>query len=397
MKMLFCAAALVCLCSGCASVTKGTTHSLRIETETANGQEVSDADCSLTNDQGTIRALSGQSSPVRRSSKDLEIACSSPGLPDATARLVSRANAGLAGNILIGGGIGALVDHNTGAAYTYPSWVRLVFGQFAVFDRRDEREGSVMAAPGGPIPQTAATVAVLPNSPPVAAQERTASVTAAANPMVQPAAAVAIPPTILPVVGQERTVTVAAAGVRLHRGDTFDYSVTDRATGRSQIVALRADRVDATQVTFNSGARVETQAGEVIRIGSAIAGELDMVTPPGGWMAGGRLPRGSWTLEFDSTVPGSPVRYDLTANADRERVLRVAAGEFRAIRIELRGWIENRKTGYLARARYQASAWFSPELRRVIRFEAQARASGNSGSSYFQIDEVAELTRVGGD
>jgi hypothetical protein len=391
MRMLFCAAALVFLCSSCASVTQGTTHSLRIETETANGQEVSDADCSLTNDQGTVRVLSGRSSPVRRSSKDLEVTCSSPGLPDASARLVSRANAGLAGNIIIGGGIGALVDHNTGAAYTYPSWVRLVFGQFAVFDRRDEREGSVMAAPGSPISQAAATIVVPPNSPPVGAQERTASV-AAASPMLQPAAAVAVPPTSLPVVGQERTINVAAAGVRLHRGDTFDYSVTDRATGRSQVAVLRADRVDATQVTFNSGARVETQDGEVIRIGSAIAGELDMVTPPGGWMAGGRLPRGSWTMEFASTVPGSRVSYDLTANADRERVLRVAAGEFRAIRIELRGWVESRHyPGIPVRARYQASAWFSPELRRVIRFEAQVRTSS------LRLDEVAELTRVGRD
>ena len=114
-------------------------------------------------------------------------------------------------------------------------------------------------------------------------------------------------------------------------------------------------------------------------------------------MAGGRLPRGSWTLQFASTVPGSRLSYDLTANADREQTLRLAAGEFRAIRIELRGWVENSNGMTPVRARYQASAWFSPELRRVIRFEAQARSAGNSGSSYFQIDEVAELTRVGRD
>ena len=27
-------------------------------------------------------------------------------------------------------------------AYTYPTWLQLVFGQTLVFDRRDEKEGS---------------------------------------------------------------------------------------------------------------------------------------------------------------------------------------------------------------------------------------------------------------
>jgi hypothetical protein len=124
-KFVVGAAALVVLCSGCASITQGTTHPLRIDTETAQGQVIEDADCELTNDQGTMYARSGNSTFVRRSSKDLEIRCVKPGLPDASARLVSRANAGLAGNVLIGGALGAMLDHSSGAAYTYPTWVKL--------------------------------------------------------------------------------------------------------------------------------------------------------------------------------------------------------------------------------------------------------------------------------
>ena len=45
-------------------------------------------------------------------------------------------------SIIFGGGIGAIIDHNKGTAYTYPTWLQLVFGQTLVFDRRDEKEGA---------------------------------------------------------------------------------------------------------------------------------------------------------------------------------------------------------------------------------------------------------------
>ena len=64
-----------------------------------------------------------------------------PKNPDAVGRAISRANAGLAGNIIFGGGIGAIIDHNKGTAYTYPTWVQLVFGQTLVFDRSTEKDG----------------------------------------------------------------------------------------------------------------------------------------------------------------------------------------------------------------------------------------------------------------
>jgi hypothetical protein len=41
----------------------------------------------------------------------------------------------------IGGGIGAIIDHNKGTAYTYPTWVQ------RVFDRSNENEGQHESAP----------------------------------------------------------------------------------------------------------------------------------------------------------------------------------------------------------------------------------------------------------
>jgi hypothetical protein len=127
--------------AGCASIVNETTHPMKIDTAKANGGLVSGAECKIVNDYGTMMAKSGETTQVRRSSKDLDITCQHPDNPNAVARAISRANAGLAGNIIFGGGIGAIIDHNKGTAYTYPSWVRMVFGKTLVFDRSAEKEG----------------------------------------------------------------------------------------------------------------------------------------------------------------------------------------------------------------------------------------------------------------
>ena len=127
---------------GCASIVNDSTHPVKIETRTISGATVSGANCKVTNDFGSTTVKSGDTSPFRRSSKDMDITCVQAGQPEAKGRAISRANAGMAGNIIFGGGIGAIIDHNKGTAYTYPTWLQLVFGQTLVFDRRDEKEGS---------------------------------------------------------------------------------------------------------------------------------------------------------------------------------------------------------------------------------------------------------------
>ncbi|SDO94169.1 hypothetical protein SAMN05216303_102747 [Rhodoferax sp. OV413] len=129
---------------GCASITHETSHPMRVETFTQEGQAVLGAECTLTNDYPATTGKSGRGVSVHRSSKDLDIACISQEHGLATGRAISRANAGMAGNLLFGGGIGVIIDHNKGTAYTYPTWVRLVFGQARTFDRRDEKDGHVV-------------------------------------------------------------------------------------------------------------------------------------------------------------------------------------------------------------------------------------------------------------
>jgi hypothetical protein len=342
---------LAVLCGGCASVTQGTTHSLRIETVTDKGVDIADASCTLTNDTGTTVARSGRSTIVRRSSKDLEISCSSSGQPEASGKLTSRANIGLAGNVLLGGAIGAVVDHNTGAAYTYPSWVRLVFGRYAVFDRRDEIEGTAMQAPGTPA-ITGASVAAHPDA--AKAPERR-----------------------LP-----------------SKGDRFEYRIDDRASGRTYTVVLRTDRVEDAQVSFNDGVRIEKLSGAPVLLQTALVGELDSVTPPGGWMPDGRMPYGMWNMRHRSIVPTSHYSYELQASVEGSEKLRISGMDLQVTRVVLRGWVEYRGSLNPMRSSYTGTAWLSPELGRVVRFEAKARAGANAGVSHFEINERVELVRI---
>ena len=141
------------LLSGCASVVNDKTHPMKIETKTEAGVLVVGADCTLKNDKASSVAKSGEITNVRRSNTDLEVSCKHPTNAEATAKAISRVNAGMFGNIILGGGIGAIIDHNTGNAYTYPAWIQLIFGKTLTFDRRNEKDNE----PVPPTPDPAAS------------------------------------------------------------------------------------------------------------------------------------------------------------------------------------------------------------------------------------------------
>jgi hypothetical protein len=131
--------------TGCATVMNEATQSIKVQTLTAQGETVAGADCKMTNDRESVSVKSGGTVEVRRSASDLDIVCSHPDNPDASARAISRANSGMFGNIIIGGAVGAIIDHNKGTAYTYPTWIQLVFGKVMVFDRNSEKDSGPVA------------------------------------------------------------------------------------------------------------------------------------------------------------------------------------------------------------------------------------------------------------
>ena len=142
MSIRLCSIVFACVAmTGCASIVNDTTTPVRFETFSASGVEIKDAECKLENDYGQQSVKTPATINVRRSSKDLQITCVKVGEADGRGVAISRANGGLAGNILFGGGIGAIIDHNKGTAYTYPQWVQVVMGKLLTFDRRADVEG----------------------------------------------------------------------------------------------------------------------------------------------------------------------------------------------------------------------------------------------------------------
>jgi hypothetical protein len=88
----------------------------------------------------TITKDANQSVQIDRSSENLLVNCEKEGEQPGKGTVVSRVNGGMFGNIVFGGGIGAIIDHNKGTAYTYPSWIRIIMGDNLVYDRKHETE-----------------------------------------------------------------------------------------------------------------------------------------------------------------------------------------------------------------------------------------------------------------
>jgi hypothetical protein len=125
--------------TGCATVTGGETQNLTVETRNEKGQPVAKANCTLANDKGTWKVESPGTVQVRKSAKDLMVECQKDGLQNGSVKAISRVRPAMFGNALIGGGIGAIVDHRKGTAYDYPTPLSVTMGTSAVIDKRDEK------------------------------------------------------------------------------------------------------------------------------------------------------------------------------------------------------------------------------------------------------------------
>jgi hypothetical protein len=128
------------LVSGCATITKDANQSVQIETYSKDNQPVAGVKCVAQNDRGQWNTSSPGSVSVHRSSENLLVNCEKEGEQPGKGTVVSRVNGGMFGNIVFGGGIGAIIDHNKGTAYTYPSWIRIIMGDNLVYDRKHETE-----------------------------------------------------------------------------------------------------------------------------------------------------------------------------------------------------------------------------------------------------------------
>jgi hypothetical protein len=126
--------------SGCATITSNEMQTVSLNTKTADGQVVDKAKCTLKNDKGAWEMMSPGFVNVHRSAEDLMVECKKEGIADSVLRAISRAAGSMFGNILFGGGIGALIDHNKGTGYDYPSELPVKMGASTTVDKQQEQQ-----------------------------------------------------------------------------------------------------------------------------------------------------------------------------------------------------------------------------------------------------------------
>lgn len=118
------------LATGCSTISgSGTSQSISIQTFAADGQDVEGAKCDMTNDEGTWFLTTPGSTMVHRSNKDLQVICKKTGVDVGSANVVSRTKGNMFGNLILGGGVGAIIDHNNGSAYEYPALIKIFMGR----------------------------------------------------------------------------------------------------------------------------------------------------------------------------------------------------------------------------------------------------------------------------
>ena len=135
---------LVIASSGCSTITQSESQVLSL-TATHEAKPI-EATCSLKNDKGSWDAKAPANVTVRKSNEDLEVTCKKEGVPDGILKAISRAAGSMFGNIIFGGGIGAIIDHSKGTGYDYPSRLPVKMGESVVVDRKTEQEAATTAS-----------------------------------------------------------------------------------------------------------------------------------------------------------------------------------------------------------------------------------------------------------
>ena len=105
--------------SGCASITNSKNQAISVVTM-CDGAMVSGAACTLSNDKGAWFVPSPGSLMIQKSNGDMVVSCRKD-QSFGTISFPSRANAGMWGNILLGGIVGYAIDAGSGSGFDYPT------------------------------------------------------------------------------------------------------------------------------------------------------------------------------------------------------------------------------------------------------------------------------------
>ena len=94
-----------------------------------------DVKSTVVNDKGAWEVKAPGFVNILRSAEDISVTCKKAGYPDGLAKAISRARGGMWGNIVFGGGIGAIIDHSRGTGYAYSDQMTVIMGKTTLYDR----------------------------------------------------------------------------------------------------------------------------------------------------------------------------------------------------------------------------------------------------------------------
>lgn len=156
-------AALTCiLFTGCSSITGSTNQSMSVQTREQGGSDVTGAACELTNNKGKWFVTTPGSVMIHKSNDDMQVVCEKSGLQPGRAAVVSETKGSMFGNIIFGGGIGAIVDHNNGSAYEYPTFIQILMGAITKIEKPKNTEGALSGSAAVAAAPAAATSTFVP-------------------------------------------------------------------------------------------------------------------------------------------------------------------------------------------------------------------------------------------
>jgi hypothetical protein len=345
--------------SGCASITGSELQLISLQTFSQDGAPVAGADCKLSNDKGTWYAKSPASPAVARSSVDLNVNCEAAGQTPGAVRAVSRANAGMAGNIIFGGVIGVIIDHNRGTAYDYPDAIRVTFGANLVVDKNDDyaRPAGAPSTPA-PIPPAISNSAPGPQAANVPSSSGTQTVST--------------------VVGSATGPNSPASTTLPMPGSTYRYVWADQQfSRRRQEFQVRVSGVDGWMVmeSFSADGRppVRNESwAETLAFSSRLLGESQTLVEFAPYLQS-RRDVGSLRLAEPSGYSTDAMggTWMISMQMRGSEPVTVPAGTFTALRVDVQGTRTISVTSTIATSgnasRFEFAAWYVPELKRYVR------------------------------
>lgn len=291
---------------------------------------VSGAQCQLTNNKGTWFVSTPGSTLVQRSFEDLSVRCEKAGYEPNVLTFKSATKGMAFGNILFGGLIGASIDVSTGAAYDYPALLTVPLAN-----------GDGSSAPG---PEVAAPATTVPFA--------------------------------------------------LQAGDSFEYVVEDRYTRTERSVTRRVSAIDAQGVNFGAGERIESDAGVLLSMASAVLGDLEIFEPPTGWLPAQPTIGQVWQSTYAARDDAPRSGVILTLRVAQKTSVTTRAGTFEAWVVEADGYAQ--RTGGAAEVQHSVKLrlWADVATRRPLRFESDIQPHGAGSQPGRASRERVELVRV---